>query len=82
MCSDYSYLIDKDGIYKLNEVESILAKNILEEGVDSFIFSAKEFKEFKDYLIPNIKDKVSLDKSVDDLVIVKTPSVKLYFEIY
>ena len=81
LCSDYSYLIDKDGIYKLNEVESILAKNILEEGADSFIFSSKEFKEFKDYLIPNIKDKVSLDKSVDDLVIVKTPSVKLYFDI-
>ena len=80
LTSDYTYLVDKNGIYKLNEVERLLAMNALEEGIKTFSFSNKLFKEFKDYLIPNIKDKVELDESVDDLVIVKTPSVKLYFD--
>ncbi len=82
LCSDYRYLIDDNGIYKLNEIESIIVRNVLEEEIDSFSFSNNRFKEVKDYLIPNIKDKVELDKSVDDLVIVKTPSVKLYFDIF
>ena len=81
LTNDYSYLIDKNGIYRLNEKETILASNIMEEGVDSLTFSDKNFKGFKDYVIPSIKDKVELDESVDDLVIVKTPSVKLYFDI-
>ena len=81
LCSDYRYLIDKNGIYKLNEIESIIARNILEEEIDSLTFSDDRFKDVKDFLIPNIKDKVELDDSVDDLVIVKTPSVKLYFDI-
>ena len=81
LTNDYSYLIDKNGIYRLNEKETILARNIIEEQVDSLTFSDKNFKDFKDYVIPSIKDKVELDKSVDDLVIVKTPSVKLYFDI-
>ena len=81
LTDDYSYLIDKDAIYKLNEKETVLAKNILEEGVDSLTFNDDTFKDFKDYIIPSIKDIVELDGSVDDLVIVKTPSVKLYFDI-
>ena len=81
LSNDYSYLIDRNGIYRLNEKETILARNIMEEGVDSLTFSDKNFKDFKDYVIPSIKDKVELDESVDDLVIVKTPSVKLYFDI-
>ena len=81
LTNDYSYLIDRNGIYKLNEKETILARNIMEEEVDSLTFSDKNFKDFKDYVIPSIKDKVELDKSVDDLVIVKTPSVKIYFDI-
>ncbi len=81
LSNDYSYLIDRNGIYRLNEKETILARNIIEEQVDSLTFSDKNFKDFKDYVIPSIKDKVELDESVDDLVIVKTPSVKLYFDI-
>jgi len=81
LSNDYSYLIDRNGIYRLNEKEMIFARNIMEEEVDSLTFSDKNFKDFKDYIIPSIKDKVELDESVDDLVIVKTPSVKLYFDI-
>ena len=81
LSNDYSYLIDRNGIYRLNEKEMIFARNIMEEGVDSLTFSDKNFKDFKDYIIPSIKDKVELDESVDDLVIVKTPSAKLYFDI-
>lgn len=81
LTDDCSYLIDNKGIYRLNEREAIIARTIINEEVDSLTFSDKNFHDFKDYVIPSIKDKVELDKSVDDLVIVKTPSVKLYFDI-
>ena len=81
LSDDYSYLIDVNGIYRLNESERIIAKNILEDDINSFVFSPSNFKEFKDYLLPVIKDDIELDKSVDDLIIVKTPLVKLYFDI-
>ncbi len=81
LTDDCSYLIDNKGIYRLNEREAIIARTIINEEVDSLTFSDKNFNDFKDYVIPSIKDKVELDKSVDDLVIVKTPSVKLYFDI-
>lgn len=78
---DYHYLIDKEGIYKLNEIESIVIRSLLEEDVNSLTFSKDKFNEFKDYLIPMIKDNVTLDEAVDDLIITKTPKVKLYFDI-
>ena len=81
LSDDYSYLIDNKGIYQLNEVEKIIAGKILEENLNSLSFPSDNFSEFKDYLIPSIKDKVILDDTVDDLVIVKTPNVKLYFDI-
>lgn len=81
LTADYSYLIDNNAIYKLNEVEKIIAENILEEEIDQLTFSNQEFQDFKDYLVPSIKNKMILDDSVDDLVIVNTPDVKLYFDI-
>ncbi len=81
LCSDYSYLIDKNGIYKLTEAESIIARNILEEEITSFTFPSSKFKELKEYLIPNIKNELIVDNSVDDLVIAKSGDVKLYFDI-
>ncbi len=81
LTDDYSYLIDKNGIYKLTETERIIVRNLLEEEVTSLTFDKDTFKDLKKYLIPSIKDNVTLDSSVDDLVIVKTPKVKLYFDI-
>ena len=81
LTNDYSYLINRNGIYKLNEQESLIAKEILEKEIDNLTFSNNNFKEVKEYLIPMIKDKLILDESVDDLIIVKTPRVKLYFDI-
>ena len=81
LSDDYSYLIDKNAIYRLNKKETILAKNILEEEIDTLTFSDGYFKEFKDYVVPNIKDRLELDETVDDLIIINTPDVKLYFDI-
>ncbi len=81
LSDDYSYLIDKNAIYQLTEAERVVAKNILEENISSLTINQKDFKKFKDYMVPIIKDEVELDDSVDDLVIAKTPIVKLYFDI-
>lgn len=82
LSGDYSYLINRKGIYQLNPVERLFAKDILEEEENSFVFPDKALKDVKDYIIPNIKDHIQLDSSVDDIVLVKTPSVKLYFDLF
>lgn len=82
LVSNYQFLIDDKAIYQLNDVETILAKSILEDENKTFSFPKKTIKELKDYLIPSIKNNVELDSSVDDIVITKTPSVQLFFDIF
>lgn len=79
--SDYHFLIDNQAVYQLTDAEALIAKSILEDENRTFSFSQKSLKEVKDYLIPNIKNNVELDSSIDDIIITKTPSVKLYFDI-
>ena len=80
--SDYHFLIDNQAVYQLTDAEALIAKSILEDENRTFSFSQKSLKEVKDYLIPNIKNNVELDSSIDDIIITKTPSVKLYFDIF
>ena len=52
------------------------------KGLDQLIFEEKDLQTFSKAIVPLVKEEIVVDKSVENLVIVKKPECKLYFDIY
>ena len=79
--SDYEYILYNNNIYHLSKKNASLLYKMLIKGIDRLVFNEKDLSKFTNYVIPMIKDKVVISEDIDNIVIVKKPIVKLYFDI-
>ena len=81
LTEDYEYVYYNDNIYQLTKDQIYFLKECLNSNLGELIVPEKEFPELQNHVIRFLKDHISLDESVKDLVIVNNPEVKLYIDI-
>ncbi len=82
LTSDYEYVIKGEHCYQVTFQYASLLEKMVNNGLEKLIFSSKDLPTFSKNIIPIVKEEVTVDSNIDDIVIVKKPSCKLYFDIY
>ena len=80
--TDYEYVFKDKDLYHVTEKYSNLIKSMNSKGLEKLVFEEKDLDTFTKGIVPLVKEEIVVDKSVDNLVIVKKPECKLYFDIY
>lgn len=76
---DFEYIFYKQRIYHLNRDYQRFIYVLASSGVNSLVFT--DLESFKQSILPIVKNEIELTDEVDDLVVVKKPMVKLYFDL-
>lgn len=80
--SDYHYLIDDDKVYYCSEPK--LYKMLKERNIKQLIFNRDEYDSFANIIYPAIKkanSKINVDSSLNEVLELKYPSVRYYFDL-
>lgn len=80
--TDYEYLAKDNICYHVTDKYSKLINTMQDKGLEKLVFEEKDLNTFTKSIIPLVKEEIIVDKSVENLVIVKKPDCKLYFDIY
>ena len=80
--SDYEYITKDNICYHVTDKYSKLINTMQDKGLKKLVFEEKDLPTFSKSIIPLVKEEIIVDKSVNNLVIVKKPECKLYFDIY
>lgn len=80
--SDYEYIAKDNICYHVTDKYSNLINTMQNKGLNQLIFEEKDLPTFSKSIVPLVKEEIVVDESVDNLVIVKKPECKLYFDIY
>lgn len=81
LTSDYEYVFCDDFIYQLNEDQQFFLKQCVEEELEELILPEDQFTELQKNVLRLVKETISLDDTVKDLVIESNPQVKFYFDL-
>lgn len=80
---DEDLMLSKNKIYKLDEETKKIVYALNEYETDNIVFPEQNLKNFTNGLLNVIKDEITIDKSLEnEIVICKTPTVKLYIDYY
>lgn len=82
LTSDYEYVFKDKECFHITDKYSNLIESMQSKGLDQLIFEEKDLQTFSKAIVPLVKEEIVVDKSVENLVIVKKPECKLYFDIY
>ncbi|MEG2457639.1 MAG: DEAD/DEAH box helicase [Bacilli bacterium] len=75
-----NYIIYKNNIYNLPKKISNVLKTMKSFKLNKLLFEEKDMPIFSKGLLSSVKDNIKIDKSIDNIIIGKTPNVKLYFD--
>ena len=78
LTEDYEYVYFKNCIYHLTKDQSFFLKESLHTNLEELLIPESEFTNLQKNVIRLVKDHISLDDSVSNLVIVNNPDVKFY----
>lgn len=81
LTNNLEYILLNDTIYELDKKQRFLLEECLRNNIEELIFEEQDFPEFQKSMFRVIKDAVTIDKSVKDIIIVSKPDVKLYFDL-
>ena len=81
LTEDYEYVYFKNCIYHLTKDQSFFLKESLHTNLEELLIPESEFTNLQKNVIRLVKDHISLDDSVSNLVIVNNPDVKFYIDI-
>lgn len=81
LTDDCEYIFYNNTIYKLNEEQQLLIKEMKNQNIKQIVFEEKEFNDFQKNVLGTIKSNLELDDTTKDIVIDITPDVKLYFDL-
>lgn len=80
--SEYRFIYSRGNIYKLNNKESHLLEDIVDNDIDTLSIKKEDLTRFTGGLLNIIKTNAILDESVDgDIVISSKPDTEIYFDI-
>jgi SNF2 family DNA or RNA helicase len=77
--SDFTYIFYHLKLYKIDDRYAALIKAMYETNSSNLIFDNKEM--FSSSILPIVKNELEVTNNVDDIIIVKKPSVLLYFDM-
>ena len=78
---DCEYVLYQKNAYHLNKQNANFICKMFNNGISKLIFDKKDLSKFTNYVIPTIRDNIVIDEGIDDIVVVKRPTAKLYFDI-
>jgi len=81
LTNNLEYILLNDTIYELDKKQRFLLEECLKNNIEELIFEEQDFPEFQKSMFRVIKDAVTIDKSVNDIIIVSKPDVKFYFDL-
>lgn len=79
--SDLEYIIKDKKLYKLDKKMANLLFNLASVGMNSLYFDKDYLNNFSKRILPIVKENISVDENIDDIVIIKKPECKLYFDL-
>lgn len=80
LTSDNEFLFKDDTLYQVPLKIRRLMEKITKAKLEELIFDETDINTFSKSVLPIVKNELKVDSSVENLVIVKTPGVKLYFD--
>ena len=76
------YFYDDKKIYKVDDNIYKLYKLLVDNDLDSFMFSKKDLGKFTGGLLSLLKENIHLDENITEITIPTAPKAKLYFDFY
>lgn len=76
------YFYDGKKIYKIDDNIYKLYKSLVDNDLDSFMFSKKDLGKFTGGLLSLLKENIHLDENITEITIPTAPKAKLYFDFY
>ena len=77
--ADLEYFYYRNQIVHFNKQYAKLIAHLLESNINNLVFT--DIKKFSNTILPIVKNEVELTSNIEDLIIVKKPNVKLYFDL-
>lgn len=78
---DFEYIIKDRTLYKIDKKMANLILKLDQTGMDSLYFDEENVTNFSKRILPIIKENVVVDETIDNIVVVKKPECKLYFDL-
>ncbi len=79
---DLEYIQIENKLYHLSRKDRNLLMILLANDIDNLIFKKEDINMFSKNMLPTIKNNIELDETIDDIIISKEPTTKLYFDLY
>ena len=76
------YFYDDKKIYKVEDNIYKLYQLLVDNDLDSFMFSKKDLGKFTRGLLSLLKENIHLDENITEITIPTAPKAKLYFDFY
>ncbi len=76
------YFYDDKKIYKIDDNIYKLYRLLVDNDLDSFMFSKKDLGKFTGGLLSLLKENIHLDENITEITIPTAPKAKLYFDFY
>ena len=76
------YFYDDKKIYKVEDNIYKLYQLLVDNDLDSFMFSKKDLGKFTGGLLSLLKENIHLDENITEITIPTAPKAKLYFDFY
>ncbi len=80
--SDFEYVQIENVLYHVQKKARPFLQIVFSQKLNELQFREDSLEEFKNCILPLVKDKITVDSSITEVVISGTPNVKLYFDVY
>ncbi len=81
LTKDYSYIIYNNKVYHLNNDFARLLYLLEDSNINTLVFNKQQFNDFSKGILPIIKNDLVIDSNIDEISILNTSKVKLYFDL-
>lgn len=79
LTESFEYIYYQNQVIHFNNNYAKLIKRLVISNINNLVF--EDIKKFSNTILPIIKNDIELTDNIDDLIIVKKPNVKLYFDL-
>ena len=78
---DFEYILKGRELYKIDKKLANLIMKLDRNGMNCLYFDEKGINNFSKRVLPIIKENVTVDENIDNIVVVKKPECRLYFDL-
>lgn len=78
---DFEYILKGRELYKIDKKLANLIMKLDRNGMNCLYFDEKGINNFSKRVLPIIKENVTVDENIDNIMVVKKPECRLYFDL-